>query len=70
MAYLAPTARAFSELAAMSFAEIEEYWRSPARLDAEIAANRASVHAAIDAGMEPINERQRKRWADEENGNV
>lgn len=37
-------------------------------LAAENAEHRASVHAAIDRGMEPINRRQRERWAAEEAG--
>jgi len=33
------------------------------RVNAEIAHNRALVQSAIDAGMEPHNQRQRAAWA-------
>lgn len=53
----------------MSFAAIEGHWRDPAPLNAEIEANRAEVHAAIDRGLESLRQRQIARWAAEENGN-
>lgn len=46
--------------------EIESYWRDPSYYDAEIAANRRTLHAAIDAGMAPLNAKQAARWAAEE----
>lgn len=39
------------------------------KFEAEIAANRAAVHAAIDRGMAPLNAEQERRWA-QENGNA
>lgn len=36
-----------------------------AEIDAEVAGNRARMHAAIDAGMAPLNQRQQARWAAE-----
>lgn len=47
----------------MSFAAIEGHWRDPAPLNAEIEANRAEVHASIDRGMAPLNDKQAARWA-------
>lgn len=49
----------------MSFAALEQHWRDPAPLNAEIEQNRAQVHAAIDQGMAPLNDNQARRWADE-----
>lgn len=50
----------------MSFAALEQHWRDPAPLNAEIEANRAEVHAEIDRGMAPIRQRQLARWAAED----
>lgn len=65
MGSIGPFVRRLDELAAMNFAEIQSYWRDPAPLNAEIEANRAEVHAAIDRGMAPLNDKQAARWADD-----
>ena len=52
----------------MSFAALEQHWRDPAPLNAEIEQNRAQVHAAIDRGLAALNAKQARRWA-QENGN-
>lgn len=46
--------------------EIESYWRDPSYYDAEIAENRRVLHAAIDAGMAPLNAVQAERWVRED----
>jgi len=54
------------DVRAFEFPVLNAYWsdrRERARIDAEIAHSRALVQAAIDAGMAPINERQRAAWA-------
>ncbi len=63
-----PFARALADIARDDFSAMEAYWTDPAataRFDAEIAANRAQVHAAIDRGMAPLKEKQERRWAEE-----
>lgn len=66
---IGPFVRRLDELAEMNFAEIQAYWHNPAPHDAKIAANRASVHAAIDRGMAPLNAEQERRWV-RENGDA
>jgi len=47
------------------FTEIARYWQNPIPYDAIRDMNRAQCHAAIDAGMSALNQKQARQWAQE-----